>query len=1209
MLRKTYLIAGCLVASVLSGTLSYAETDKAYTDTISSAASSNASTPNNFYLASQSLKKGEAIVVMKEGFSISEASSSLSQARVEVITKSEALSSQEKNSYTLISGDDSTEDLVAKFKQNPNVKSVSPNYSRTINTLPDDPRFGDLWGMNNTGQTVNGTAGTAGADVNAPEAWDINSDSSDAVIVVLDTGIFYSHEDLVDNMWVNESEIAGDGIDNDGNGFIDDIYGYDFAAELNGANDSDPLDIDGHGTHVAGIIGAKGNNGVGITGINWDVKIMALKVFRPNMKTYDSDIMEAINYILMMKQRGINIVAVNASYGSTSGSQTDPMNEAIKSLGRADIIFVAAAGNGGSNNVAHYPSSYDAHNIISVAATDQEDNMAQFSNYGLKSIDLAAPGANILSSIPGSAEVTASILNDDVESGNSNWLHSGTGDTWAITEEESNSPIYAWSDSPEGEYANNTDSSLTSSFDTDLTAFMGQNIGLGACLKYDIEDGWDYLYIEVSADSGVNWNTLKAFTGTQSDWKCDAVIIPETVKTATFKMRFRLQTDRFKTADGVYIDNIGIGPIISSSAYSYDDSTSVATPHVSGSIALIAKQFPYESMLYRVNRILSGTDELTSLSGKVGSGGRLNIAGSIDPALVYRPMILQADRTQGLTKGSSVSLEGMEFGATQGKVHFSSGHGSRVEGVVMDWSDTKVTVTVPEGAGQFISLETSMQKASVTSIKGSAWKQVAPLGGPRTFASAVSYNDKIYVFGGRGPDDLNSSEIYEPATDTWTNIAPMPTPRYFVSATELNGKIYVIAGIDGTGTLTDIVEIYDPSTDSWAQTDAIAPLPKALFAGKGVTLEGSLYYVGGAEFTPARIILNTLYKYNVADNSWSEKTSMSVPRITHEAVVHDGQIYVFGGHQGGSVIHAITETYNPENETWTTVAEMPTTLWFLSAAPGPNGITIAGGDKSHHNDSDKVMHYNPATDAWIEENGSLKELITPKVASSLVFLPNRGYYIVGGGRRNILDGVDHLSANNAPVAENDVATVEENSTVDIAVLANDTDGDGGLPDISSVTMPKHGTAMIQGENISYKPNNNYIGSDSFSYTVNDIGGATDDATVTVTVEAVSDDPLEVAKAAGALVKSLPRSDFKKHKKWRMKWLLNRSIFRIMWANWTGKSKHYLKAQNILKQALSRTDGCVLRGKPDRNDYVNNCDAQPDVYKAITQAINSLDTYI
>ena len=1059
--------------------------------------------------------RGEAIVVMKDGVSEFEASSAMAQMDMKVAKKFNTLSSKSKNRFMLIRSELTTLDLMEKLQKNPNVKFVSPNYRREMTAEPNDPKFTKIWALNNTGQEVNGTSGTDDADIDAVEAWDTESNASDMIVAVFDTGIFYQHEDLVDNMWINSSEVAGDGMDNDGNGYIDDIYGYDFAAELDGSNDSDPSDINGHGTHVAGIIGAKGNNALGISGVNWDVKIMAIKVFRPNLGAFDSDILEAIDYVLTMKASGANIVSINASYGSASGSQSDPMNNAIRSLGDAGIVFVAAAGNGdrfgnGVNNddAGHYPASYNANNIISVAATNQDDNITSFSNYGQMSVDLGAPGNNILSTFPGEIEIISGVF-DDVESGDGNWTHTGDGDTWAITEEESKSPTHAWSDSPEGNYTTNTNSSLAYATDINLTAYTGQDIGAGACLKYDIEDGWDFLYIEASGDSGITWKTLKTITGTQNDWVCGAVVIPEVLKTENFKMRYRLKTDRTVNADGVYIDDMVIGTISMPSEYTYKNGTSMAAPYVSGSIALIVKQFSNDNVHYLVNRVLSGVDELGILSEKVSSKGRLNIVNSIDSSLVLKPMILDINQTEGLILDTKISVNGIEFGDSQGKIYFSNGKGNQVEGNVTSWSESSVSVSIPKDAGKFISLESADLEESLNTVQGSAWKHIVPLGGERTFAAAVAYNDKIYVFGGVGPDDANSTEVYDPKTEMWTIMEPMPTPRYFISAAKFNDKIYVIGGFDSTTReIKDIVEVYDPSTNTWLEENTTAPLPKALFAGKAVVIDGSLYYVAGAELAPRRVILDTLYMYNESNNTWSEKANLNLPRITHEVVAYNGQIYVFGGHQGGGVVHSLTETYNPVDNNWTVVAEMPTTLWFLSATATLNGITIAGGDRSHHDDSSQVMHYYPISNTWHNENGSLKELISPRVASSLVHLPNRGLYIIGGGRHHRLDSVGFLSMNNLPIVENDTASVDEDTSISINVLENDNDGDGGSAiSLDSVTAPENGTVEMNGTSVIYTPNPDYSGTDSFTYTVRDIGGATATAMVSVTVTAVNDIPV------------------------------------------------------------------------------------------------------
>ena len=575
-------------------------------------------------------KEGEVIVVLKENVSSAVISSDLASNRIQIVKMFQHISAMKKRTYVLLKGNKSTEEIIDELKQDSRIKSVSPNYRRTIMaTTPDDSDFSQLWGLNNTGQSVNEITGTVDADIDAPEAWDTSTGSQDVVVAVFDTGVDYTHEDLSANMWVNSKEASGiSGVDDDQNGYVDDIYGYDMASTEDGDNDSDPMDILGHGTHVSGTIGAKGNNDTGITGVNWDVKIMALKVFRPDLGAYDSDILEAIEYVLTMKNDyNVNIVAVNASYGGEGGSAGDDMDEAIQSLGDADIVFVAAAGNEENDNDRNpsYPASYTASNIIAVAATDQNDSLASFSNYGATSVDLAAPGTNIRSTFPG-GPVDGDIFLDDVENGAGNWVASGT---WAIVSED-NSQV--WTDSPDGDYENNTDASLSYGSDIDLSGYTDQDIGIGACIKYDLEAGYDNLYLELSGDSGNSWTTLYSgsITGSSNDnWICKGVMVPKELRTANFRMRYRLNTDGSVTADGVYIDKIVIGTLHAADSYVNWDGTSMATPHVTGAVALMAAAYQDETVSERIDRILRGVDILSSLDDKVATGGRLNIATSI----------------------------------------------------------------------------------------------------------------------------------------------------------------------------------------------------------------------------------------------------------------------------------------------------------------------------------------------------------------------------------------------------------------------------------------------------------------------------------------------------------------------------------------------------------------------------------------------------
>ena len=271
----------------------------------------------------------------------------------------------------------------------PLVEYVEPNYLLSLDVIPNDPRVGELWGMNNTGQT----GGTPDADIDADMAWGVSTGSRNVLVGVIDTGFDYNHPDLAANVWTNPGEIAGNGIDDDGNGFIDDIHGWDF---IN--NDNDPFDDNGHGTHCSGTIGAVGDNGIGVAGVNWRVSIMGLKFLSAGGSGSTDDAVSAIDYAVMM---GADLTS--NSWGGGGYSQT--MYDAIAAAGAIGQAFVAAAGNSGSNNDVspHYPSNYTLPNVISVAATDHNDAKASFSSYGLVSVDLGAPGVDILSTLPGNS--------------------------------------------------------------------------------------------------------------------------------------------------------------------------------------------------------------------------------------------------------------------------------------------------------------------------------------------------------------------------------------------------------------------------------------------------------------------------------------------------------------------------------------------------------------------------------------------------------------------------------------------------------------------------------------------------------------------------------------------------------------------------------------------------------------------------------------
>ncbi len=293
-------------------------------------------------------------------------------------------------------------EIVAQYSALPEVEYAEPNFeieldaaTETINAPlppihPSDPRFDDQWALANSGQR----GGKQGADISAMHAWLTTTGSDKVVVAVLDSGVDYTHEDLAPNMWKRPASVAP--YHDDQLGTIEDEDGFNAID-----NESDPMDENGHGTHCAGIIGAEGGNNIGITGVNWKIRIMPLKFMNAGGFGTTKDAIEAINYVIDRKKAGVNVRIISASWGSTQRSRA--LEEVIRKAYENDILFVAAAGNATTNNdrSPHYPSNYP--NVLSVAALDRNDALAKFSNYGVKSVAIAAPGVDILSTWLGNA--------------------------------------------------------------------------------------------------------------------------------------------------------------------------------------------------------------------------------------------------------------------------------------------------------------------------------------------------------------------------------------------------------------------------------------------------------------------------------------------------------------------------------------------------------------------------------------------------------------------------------------------------------------------------------------------------------------------------------------------------------------------------------------------------------------------------------------
>ncbi|NOY69257.1 MAG: S8 family serine peptidase [Deltaproteobacteria bacterium] len=493
------------------------------------------------------------------------------------------------NIYNLYLDDDAHVPKAMEFyKASGLVVSVGRNLIRykMSGPIPDDPYFSDKWGL---------------AIADATDAWKIEKGDSSVVVGVIDTGVDYTHPDLVDNIWINVVEKNGQpGVDDDGNGYIDDIYGYDFAD-----NDADPMDNDGHGTHVAGIIGAIADNGVGVAGVCRHVRIMVLKV---QSDTPDGlgefEIIEAMEYA---KEKGVHIF--NCSYGgpipdNTAPDSTDEYVE-MESFRAINGIFICAAGNDGINTdipgKEEYPADYNLDNIISVAASTESDTLAGFSNYGAATVDLMAPGVDILSTYPTILASTNSgaiieavitvkdsserILGESME-------FAGTIDSSGIHGKLYNCG-YGYPDEIPSEVSGNIALIKRGGSAEDVALFFSQKVenvqskgAVGAVIYNNIGGNF-------SGTLGSAGNWIPAISVSDED----GLLLLGFLATA--------------------VD-------INSDAYARLSGTSMATPFVTGLAALLVSKKPDIKYLKIISDILDNVDPISGVEGKILTGGRVN---------------------------------------------------------------------------------------------------------------------------------------------------------------------------------------------------------------------------------------------------------------------------------------------------------------------------------------------------------------------------------------------------------------------------------------------------------------------------------------------------------------------------------------------------------------------------------------------------------
>ncbi len=550
---------------------------------------------------------------------------------------------------TLPAGE-SVQQAVATYQSNSHVQYAQPNYIYHTEVVPNDPDFGQLWAFQNTGQTVNfaplpdsegwiypypnasGTAGIAGDDMDIVPAWNHITDCSSAIVAVVDTGVNYNQEDLAGNMW-NGSNVTYNGVQ------LTD-HGYNFVD-----NNNNPMDLNGHGTHVAGIIGAVGNNGVGTTGVCWKASIMAVRVMDASGSGTTATIAQGIDFAVTNGAKVINL-----SLGGNGPS--DPIfSDAITNAENHDVVVVVAAGNNAADNDASgnsiYPCDFTQPNLICVAALDQNFALANFSDWGPVSVDVGAPGTNIVSTYAGS--------NGEVSVPFSGWTTTrsplgGTGWAAVITGLPGGIQSSMLTDPPNwpsGTYTLNTDDRAYATFNLGGVSSAVVNANLYANVTSDGSIGLAYSPTggDPFAPSSPDYLWGPYYTDTSPTQPSASSLIPISTDisaciTTSCTVGIRLTTG--STADyGAALSSVGVTTLtLTTNAYNILNGTSMATPEVSGLAAMLFAFNPQDTYSDVVGAIENGGRPVASLAGLTTSGNAIDVMKSL--AYLSPPTGLQA---------------------------------------------------------------------------------------------------------------------------------------------------------------------------------------------------------------------------------------------------------------------------------------------------------------------------------------------------------------------------------------------------------------------------------------------------------------------------------------------------------------------------------------------------------------------------------------
>lgn len=891
--------------------------------------------------AEKSLKKASGNTIGSKGFAVS-------------LVKSEK--------YT-------TEELIAKLKNNKNIQYVEPNYRiRTMDM--EDPYTKYQWGLDNKGQN----GGTAGLDINAQADILIqDADQEERVIALVDTGIDYEHEDLRDVVWnnpISSKTLKG-------------LHGYDFIS-----GDDDPMDDNGHGSHCSGIMAGKADNGVGISGVavSDNVKIMALKILDAEGYGYGMEAVGAYNYIYKAQSEGINVVAVNNSWGAEGDEESDILNELINMVGENGAISVCAAGNASEDNDVTYtvPANYDSPYIISVAATNEKDELAAFSNYGKSSVDIAAPGTDILSTVnvdtfnPGLYENKDSLcqmfesfesgnivqtINDNgyIEGANSDnaipyGIHTNGGgaeisvdiaDNIFFGEKEEGSASLVWSITG-AEYGESYVLYLPYEAEVSSTALYSSVMVKASGPKGTGEDffGLDMSTViatdgTIDAQGRFNETGEKYLSGAYVDegnyWNHFSGSVASSVKKNQTRAIAVYLTPGEAGDYIVYIDNAGVSAANVSSEefgkYDFYNGTSMATPFVTGAVAAVANAYPEETAMQWKARILGSTRKTEELGEKTVTGGVLDLSKVENPNMSIE--LIEANDSTFIING-----------------YYLDGAIVKINGEVvepMEQDDLSIIMDASDYEDRYLEIELikgeDVLYADYFVASGESFEYVNELEAMYDGGAVVSDGEKLYYIN-------NSGNIYEgiPSKDsslTWTDQESVYSLDMFgdiystvvdyeitnsTAAISSNKTIWTVLNLNVGYAEECILASYD-SENGWSKA---ADIPDEITDLTGFTLasyNGVIYILGGFN-TATGECSKAVYSFDMEREEWIEETQMPEGRCFAKAVQSDDTLVVTLGGNGQN--EELPKNLIYDGKTWTVTNAGLENIYELNGYTGKN---------------------------------------------------------------------------------------------------------------------------------------------------------------------------------------------------------------------------------------------------------------------------------